>query len=111
MKDKIDRSDFKYNFLKKVIIRIDYNGILDLDMDYTVRNIKDELYDQGFKIFREGFINQVDFEIKDPELIETQMMIPVNELKKGKIIRFFLGRYELEYTNNKILYYIKYRLR
>jgi uncharacterized protein (TIGR04255 family) len=88
MKDKIDRRDFKYNFLKKVIIRIDYNGILDLDMDYTVRNIKDELYDQGFKIFQEGFINQVDFEIKDPELIETQMMIPINELKKAKSYNF-----------------------
>lgn len=88
MKDKINRRDFKYNFLKKVIIRIDYNGILDLDMDYTVRNIKDELYDNGFKIFQEGFINQVDFEIKDPELIETQMMIPVNELKKAKSYNF-----------------------
>lgn len=88
MKDSINRCDFKYNFLKKVIIRIDYNGILDLDMDYTVRNIKDELYDNGFKIFQEGFVNQVDFEIKDPELIETQMMIPVNELKKAKSYNF-----------------------
>lgn len=39
MKNKVNRSGFKTNFLKKVIIRIAYNGVLDLDINDTIKNV------------------------------------------------------------------------
>jgi len=84
MKGNVRRSDLKYNFLKKVIIRLDYTGVLDSDLEETVKNIKDFLFSCGFVNLKEGYINEIDFDIKDPELIETQLAIPINELKKNK---------------------------
>lgn len=81
---KTERQDLKNNFLKKVIIRIDYTGILDLDLEETVKELKDILFNAGFKVFQQGYINEVNFEIRDPEKIETQLSIPINELKKNK---------------------------
>lgn len=82
MKKSVERKDFKYNFLKKIIIRFDYNGILDLDLETTIVNLKDFLYDSGFISFKETYISEVDFDLRDPEKIETQLSIPVHELKK-----------------------------
>lgn len=88
MENDISRDDLKYNFLRRVIIRIDYAGVLDIELEETVKALKEHLHDVGFVKFGEGYINEVDFEIKDPELIETQLAIPISELKKNKSFNF-----------------------
>lgn len=92
MSKKIKREDIKYNFLKKIIIRADYNGILERELEKTVEIIKPILKKYEFDRFNEGVINQVDFEIKDPEKIETQRMIPIGELNKTKTFIFSNSR-------------------
>lgn len=84
MKKDINRVDIKYNFLKKIIIRVDYNGILERELEKAVEDLKNVLKNKNFDRFYESFINEVDFEIKDPEQIETQRMIPIQELRKTK---------------------------
>lgn len=84
----IERVDIKYNFLKKIIIRADYNGILERELEKTIELIKPILKRYEFDRFNEGTINEVDFEIKDPEKIETQRMIPISELKQTKTFMF-----------------------
>lgn len=84
MINEIQRSDINYNFLKKIIIRIDYNGILERELEKTVEQLKIYLRNKDFIRFEENYINKVDFEIKDPEMIETQRMIPVQEINKTK---------------------------
>ena len=88
MKKEIKRSDFKYNFLKKIIMRIDYTGILDLELEKTIILLKEMLQDSGFVNLKEEYINEVDFDLKDPEKIETQLVIPISELKKNKAFIF-----------------------
>lgn len=88
MKNGINRTDIKYNFLKKIIIRVDYNGILERELEKSVEHLKNILKNNNFDRFYESFINEVDFEIKDPEQIETQRMIPVQELRKTKSYNF-----------------------
>lgn len=88
MKKSIERTDINYNFLKKIIIRVDYNGILERELEKSVEDIKNILKNKNFDRFYESFINEVDFEIKDPEQIETQRMIPVQELRKTKSYNF-----------------------
>ncbi|MEG2246657.1 MAG: TIGR04255 family protein [Peptostreptococcaceae bacterium] len=84
MKNNIKRSNINYNFLKKIIVRVDYNGILERELEKTVGQLKDILKGKNFIRFEESYINQVDFEIKDPEQIETQRMIPIQEINKTK---------------------------
>lgn len=88
MKKNVTRKDFKYNFLKKIIIRFDYNGMLDLDLDKSINNLKKILHEAEFVNLRETYINEVDFDLKDPERIETQLSIPINELRKNKAFVF-----------------------
>ncbi len=89
MNKKIKITDIKYNFLKKIIIRADYNGILERELEKTIELIKPILKKSRFDRFDEGVINEVDFEIKDPEKIETQRMIPIGELNKTRTFIFF----------------------
>jgi uncharacterized protein (TIGR04255 family) len=84
MNKSVKRKDIKYNFLKKIIIRVDFNGILERELEKSIEELKVYFKEKMFNRFYESFINEVDFEIKDPEQIETQRMIPINELRKTK---------------------------
>lgn len=88
MKKDIKRNDFKYNFLKKIIIRIDYTGILELELEQTIMELKRFLHGAGFVNFKESYINEVEFDLKDPEQIETQLALPISELRKNKAFNF-----------------------
>ncbi|MGL4874533.1 MAG: TIGR04255 family protein [Clostridium sp.] len=101
MVKNVNRSDIKYNFLKKIIIRVDYNGVLERELESTIEGIKRELKKYKFDRFTEGVINQVDFEIKDPEKIETQRMIPIAELNKTKTFIFLNSQSGEEIQINK----------
>ena len=88
MQKTIERDDLNYNFLKKIIIRIDYNGILERELEKSIEKLKNHLLRNEFTKFNEGTINEVDFQIKDPQQIETQLFIPIQELRKTKSYNF-----------------------
>lgn len=100
-KKDINRKDLKYNFLKKIIIRVDYNGILERELEKSVEELKDILKNRNFDRFYEGLINEVDFQVKDPEQIETQKIIPVQELRKTKSYVFSKSENGVEVQINK----------
>lgn len=101
MKEKVERKDIKYNFLKKIIIRADYNGVLERELEKTIEIIKPILKRYGFDRFDEGVINEVDFKIKDPEEIETQRMIPIGELNKTRTFIFLNSKDRKQIQINK----------
>lgn len=80
------RSSLRANFLKKIIVRADYKGVISLDE--TIDHIKSFLFSKGFVNLDEKFINEVDLDLKDPELIETKFYLPLKELKQTKSYRF-----------------------
>ena len=65
------RSRFKHFFLKKVIFRLDYDGLLDTDVSKVVSNIRDKYYSYGLSnmnIKQENNINiKIDSDLNTPE--------------------------------------------
>jgi len=83
---EIKRSEIKHNFLRRIILRIDYNGIIDIKD--TIKELQSILPKHGFVEMSSGFINEIEFEINDPIMIETQMTMPVKELQKTESFKF-----------------------
>lgn len=82
----VAREDLKYNFLRRIILRIDYNGVVDIKD--TLKDLEIHMPKYGYVEMNTGFINDVEFEINDPVMIETQMTIPVKELQKTESFKF-----------------------
>lgn len=60
--ENISRSQFKYNFLKQVILRLDFQGVLTSEMDNVLSPAKRLLKDKGFNRYEKRTEN--GFEIQ-----------------------------------------------
>ena len=61
---EITRESFKNNFLKNIILRLDFNGVLDTEMEEIIAQVKPFLKSKSFNKYEESINNEVDFEIK-----------------------------------------------
>ena len=82
------RAGLKHNFLKQVIVRIDFNGIFDADVEECVRNIRKFLYDNQFTITNERIENQVDLQVRAELGIIDESSFVVSNNQKNKIYVF-----------------------
>lgn len=82
----IDRNKLKHNFLRRVIIRIDYKGLIDIKD--TIKEIQTFLKKNKFTEIQEDFINRVEFELNDPVKIESQRSIPLKDVLRTKTYKF-----------------------
>lgn len=80
------RGDLKNNFLRRIILRLDYNGVIDIKE--TLVELQKFLKSIGFVDMMSGFISEVEFELNDPILIESQSSIPLKELNKIETYKF-----------------------
>lgn len=60
--DNIDRQSFHYNFLKNIIFRVDFQGVLQNEMDTILQLTKPIVKELGFLKFVEKNANQVNIE-------------------------------------------------
>lgn len=82
----ISRDDLKYNFLRRIIIRLDYNGIIDIKD--SIQDLQDIIYKYGFVEMNSEYINEVEFELNDPIIIENQNMVSLKELNRTETYKF-----------------------
>lgn len=75
-----NRKNINNNFLRRIILRLDYDGIVDIKDILKILEIK--LPELGFVDKEFGFINNAEFELNDPEMIESELKIPIRELNK-----------------------------
>lgn len=66
-KKSIDRDVLKYNFLKKIIIRFDYDGMDDTELDLVISDISMELKKHGYTSRTVGTAKEMQIQINDPE--------------------------------------------
>ena len=66
-KSSIDREVLRYNFLKKIIIRFDYDGMDDTELDQVISGISLELKKHGYTSRTVETKKEVQFEFNDPE--------------------------------------------
>lgn len=62
-REGINRSSFKHNFLKQIIIRLDFQGILQAEMEKVLLQVKPYLKEKGFNRYEQQINNEVDLDI------------------------------------------------
>ena len=61
----IDRSSFHHNFLKSIIVRLDFQGVLEAEMDKVLVYIKPYAKEHGFLRYEEKRTNQINIAFTD----------------------------------------------
>lgn len=82
----INRDDIKHNFLRRVILRLDYNGVIDIKD--TLKGLEKKLPELGFVEMSTEFINEAEFELADPNMIESQLSIPLKDLHRMETFKY-----------------------
>ena len=89
LKDKqsLARSDLKHNFLKTIIIRFDFNGISEVELDSTITEIKPLLYSKGYDRLSIELATEMDFQLGDPERAEMEGL-PIQGVRRQRVYVF-----------------------
>lgn len=85
-REGISRSSFKHNFLKQVIIRLDFQGVLQTEMDKILTQVKPYLKKRGFNRYEQQINNEIDLNLNSNGIFETAS--PVKEIRNIAIHSF-----------------------
>ena len=58
-REKIKRNDLKKNFLKEIIMRLDFQGVLQAEMDKVLMRVKPYLKEKAFNKYEEKITNKI----------------------------------------------------
>lgn len=86
-KNEIKRENFKNNFLKNIIVRFDYTGIAEVELDKIIAKVKSIFKEDGYDKLNEGYLTEMDFQFQDPESVEAEGL-PIKEIRKKKAYVF-----------------------
>ena len=84
--EAISRNEFRHNFLKSVIVRLDFQGVLESELEKVLIHVKPFAKEKGFSRYTEKSANQIDIAVKDQgmhEPIET-----TNRVRRQKVYSF-----------------------
>lgn len=89
VKSDINRADIKYNFLKKIIIRFDFQGMDESELDSIISEIGIYLRkeENGYISKNIEISRKMDFDVDDPELIEKEGLFAKN-VREQKVYVF-----------------------
>ena len=82
----ISRDSLKYNFLKRIIVRLDFQGVLDIEMDSVLADVKNLLKEAGFNKYHEKMSHEIDIEIREDD--NTIDQLPIRERISYKVYSF-----------------------
>lgn len=94
-KEQYTRYNHIHNMLKKVLIRVDYNGVTNIEnwVDIVKR---DERFNTQFNGYNQGYLNQADFDLSKMDEVARQRSMPMSAFNAAPLHRFFdsnfLGR-------------------
>lgn len=89
-KSNIKREDLKHNFLKKIIIRADYRGVDQDEIDVSLPMIKKYLNENGYVKCRKEVAKEIDFQLEDPDN-NDDIISKVNNIRKSIVYSFQNG--------------------
>lgn len=100
----IRRSDFQFNFLKNVIVRIDFQGVLEAEMEKILVPVKSYLKDKGFSRYVKKRNNEIAIEVSNRELQPPS----VGKIKSQEIHSFINDDrgYSLDLSSNFVCFNI-----
>lgn len=95
MKKEVKREYLKNNFLKNITVRFDYTGIAAVELDAIIAEAKPIFKDAGYTKLREEYLTEMDFELQDPETIESEGL-SIKEIRKKKAYVFANEKGDIE---------------
>ena len=98
----ISRDQIKHNFLKKVIFRLDYEGILEADLEKVILDLRDLYLEYGFDKMDNRIENQLDFQLKLDLNIPDENKLSVGEANKS-IVYVFSSKNEIIELNKSFV--------
>lgn len=85
-REDIKRSSFKHNFLKRVIIRLDFQGVLQAEMEKILVQVKPYLKGKGFNRYEQNINKEIDLGINSKGIFGSES--PVKEIRNIVIHSF-----------------------
>ena len=82
------RADIKHNFLKQIIFRLDYEGILQADVEKCVLKLRQKFFDAGFINMENRTENQFDLQLKMDLNISNENPFSVSNTNQSLIYNF-----------------------
>lgn len=86
-RDTLTRTDLKHNFLKTIIIRFDFSGISEPELESVISKIKPILFEKGYNRLSIELATEMDFQLDDPERVEMKGL-PVQGVRRQKVYVF-----------------------
>lgn len=87
-KEQYTRHNLMHNMLKKVLIRVDYNGVTNIEkwVDTVKRDVR---FNTVFNGYNQGFLNQATFDLSKMEEVARQRSMPMSAFSAAPLHRFF----------------------
>lgn len=85
-----ERLNLKNNFLKQLIFRLDYSGLLDMDVEKIISQLKNNLFKRGYTTLKENIEQNVSVDVNMFNGIDNK-----TEVKNTTV-------YEFSSKNNKV---------
>lgn len=93
-REEITRNDLKKNFLKEIIMRLDFQGVLQAEMESIILQVKPFLKGNGFNRYEEKAVNQITSDESSLPDIKSQIVFSFTAESLG---------YTLEMSNTSII--------
>ena len=97
------RSEIKHNFLKKIIFRLDYEGLMDTDIEKCIVLLREKIFASGFVHMENRIENQIDFQMKVDLNIPDENQFSVSNTNKNMIYSFSSDKGELLEISKSVL--------
>lgn len=82
------RSELKHNFLKQIIFRMDYEGIMEADVEKCVIQLRNIFFDANLKRMENRTENQMDVQLKMDLNISDEDRISIASTNQSLVYRF-----------------------
>ena len=87
MENNVKRENLKNNFLKNIIVRFDYTGVAEVELDNIISEVKPIFKGDGYNRLEEEYLTEMDFQLQDPESMEIDGL-PIKEISKKRAYVF-----------------------
>lgn len=61
MENNVKRENLKNNFLKNIIVRFDYTGVAEVELDNIISEVKPIFKGDGYNRLEEEYLTEMDF--------------------------------------------------
>lgn len=83
----VKRSDLHHNFLKSIILRLDFQGVFESEMETVIKEVKTYAKNKGFTRYEEKILNHPSISI---EIDGQEQPLPTNKIS-GQMIYTFVN--------------------